>query len=204
MIEFKSPRIRYDEIKRKADEVRALFKEQSLPLDIHSAIEFDFGFEIRPVVNLRDKGNTEALLLRDRKAILIDAGYFQDDRQQNRVRFSLAHELGHIFIHEELGVQFDSIDEWVTFRREVDEGDYKWYERQADEFAGRLLVPPLELQSLITEAFSTPRFSRIDSSLFSSVEVKDVVAELLKDKFGVAQKTLAIRIDREQLWPPKI
>ena len=61
-----APRIRFDEIRRKADAVRALFKDQSVPVDILSAAEFDLHYEIRPVKNLGDSANSNALLYGDR------------------------------------------------------------------------------------------------------------------------------------------
>ncbi len=139
-MKIEAPHIAFRDIKQKADEIRSQFQDQTIPFDIHAAIEFDLDFEIRPVKELRDKANSDALLLCGQKTILIDEEYFLDERQQNRIRFSLAHELGHFFLHPMLKPELSNIEDWIHFQKNIDDESFGWFESQANEFAGRLLV----------------------------------------------------------------
>ena len=200
-MKIEAPRLTFARIRQIADEVRAGFKNQSLPIEILDAIEFDLGYEIRPVKGLRDDGNTDALLLRNEKAILIDQEYYLDDRQQNRVRFSVAHELGHAFLHPDFALEFNSIDEWVLFQESISPDSFEWFESQADEFAGRLLVPVEALKKAIS-AEVAPLLKTASRNELESDEVIDVIATFINQRFGVSSNVLAIRIQREKLWPP--
>jgi len=176
------------------------FNDQSVPVKILEAVEFDLKIEIRPQRNLRDDGNTDALLLRNEHAILVDEAYFMDRRQQNRVRFSVAHELGHLYLHPNLQPAFNSIDDWVNFQLDIDKEAFEWFELQADEFAGRLLVPIAELTRVLRRDIPA-NILRFSKNQLASDEVIDVVAALTCAKFGVCQYTMAKRIRRERLWP---
>lgn len=55
--------------------------------------------------------------------------------RSNRYRFSIAHELGHIFLEHLLDERF------AYLRSDLSEEEYKCYERQADKFAIKLLCP---------------------------------------------------------------
>lgn len=62
--------------------------------------------------------------------------------QLNRLRFSIAHELGHLFLHRELfeSANIQTPDHLLDWLNEHDGRKYE-FEREANEFAGRLLVP---------------------------------------------------------------
>ena len=63
--------------------------------------------------------------------------------------FSFSHELGHFFLHKELYIKFgiSSPEDWKDFILNVPENEYRSFEWQANEFAGRLLVPYPELET---------------------------------------------------------
>ena len=44
----------------------------------------------------------EALLVGDLKTIAVDRDVFMDPRAENRLRFSVAHELGHLILHRDV------------------------------------------------------------------------------------------------------
>lgn len=65
--------------------------------------------------------------------------FYNGDIKNNiveRIRFSIAHELGHILLNH-----FDENDSPVL-RRGLDDEEYLKYEHEADSFANELLVPP--------------------------------------------------------------
>ena len=77
-----------------------------------------------------------------------------NDKFANRMRFSFGHELGHFFLHKDLYMRFgiDSPERWKDFISNVPESEYRNFEWQANEFAGGLLVPYLELQTEMEKA----------------------------------------------------
>jgi Zn-dependent peptidase ImmA (M78 family) len=69
---------------------------------------------------LREAGDVDALLLGDLKTIAVDQNYFLNERAQNRLRFSVAHEIGHLILHSDIfsKIQYSSIAEWKMTNRE--------------------------------------------------------------------------------------
>ena len=110
------------------------------------------------------------------------------------MRFSIAHELGHFYLHKDIlnTVSFDSEDEWVKFVSELNNSDR--LEIQANEFAGRLVVPRERLVELIKQ-------ERIKATEFAvnAGELESVLAMMLSRKFNTSQEVITIRFQRENL-----
>lgn len=120
--EFNAPFIPIEEIRRTADEFRTRYWPQnSIPIDIFAILEFELDLEIRPILNLKEAGDVDALLLGDFRTIVVDQRDFLDERAQNRLRFSIAHEIGHLTLHSELfsKIQHSSIQEWIGFFQQI-------------------------------------------------------------------------------------
>src|SRR3989338_4654570 len=85
----------------------------------------------------------------DLKDITIDEWTWK--HQLGRYRFTLAHELGHIVLHQHLYEprQFHTIEEWKQFINSIPEKDHAWYEWQAHAFAGLVLVPAEQLKAVV-------------------------------------------------------
>jgi Zn-dependent peptidase ImmA (M78 family) len=62
--------------------------------------------------------------------------------RQNRLRFTVAHELGHWELHREYAARltFASFEDFARHFKADDPSRY-WLEKEANEFAGQLLVP---------------------------------------------------------------
>ncbi len=201
---FQAPYISKEEIWRKADQFRQNYwPQQTIPVDVYDIIEFGLDIEIRPVKNLRQTGDTDALLLGNLSTIIIDSDDFYDDRMQNRVRFSLAHELGHLVLHADVfrNLQHSSIDEWIKFMQCLPEREYDWIEFHAYEFAGRLLVPSQMLRVEFDNAVTFAKekgFTDWDETGISAV---DYIASHICRKFDVSSQVIERRIKREELRP---
>ncbi len=89
------------------------------------------------------KTDIEGFISNNFKNIFIDNNIYSDERYENRLRFTLAHEVGHLILHKNiiLKCKFRTENEWINFREDMSEDDLDWFEWQAYEFAGRLLVP---------------------------------------------------------------
>lgn len=80
----------------------------------------------------------------DLKSILVDKRAFMSPRLEYRLRFSVAHEIGHLILHRDIyaGLRHATAAEWFDYISAIPEAECGWVEWQAYEFAGRLLVPP--------------------------------------------------------------
>ncbi len=126
-----------------------------------------------------------------------------DDRWQNRIRFSVAHEVGHLILHADLCQAFRPAtrDEWIEFVQTVDNDEYFIIEQQAYEFAGRLLVPR---DMLLTELkIVKPKVEEAKRKLPNIGEspLREYVAVAVCRRFGVSDQVILRRIEREGLWP---
>jgi Zn-dependent peptidase ImmA (M78 family) len=187
------------EIREKADIYReTICPKQEIPLDIFTIIEFDLDIDIQPIPNLKTSADTETVLLSDFSTILVDRDDFMDDRFQNRMTFSIAHELGHIELHQRLIDDFfpDSVDEYIETLLKVSEIQYRRFEYQAYEFAGRLLVPRDKLvNELKKERDNIQRF--LAEFPGPSDYLAAHVATNINGKFGVSSDVIEKRIDKE-------
>jgi hypothetical protein len=142
--EFKCPFMTHDEIWQAAERFRAQYwPENALPVDTEKIVEFGLKLDIEPQAGLLSALETDAWLKRDLTGIIVDLNSFMEARYGNRLRFTMAHEIGHLILHRQLlsDFQIDSIEKYKEFMKDIPEQQYRNYEYQANEFAGRLLVP---------------------------------------------------------------
>ena len=98
---FKAPYIDQQEIWRQADAFRSrLWPSNEIPIGVLEIVEFELDLEVRPISKLKEDNDIDALLLGDWKTIVVDQAQYMDERYANRLRFSLAHELGHYVLHQ--------------------------------------------------------------------------------------------------------
>jgi|ERR1035437_234006 Zn-dependent peptidase ImmA (M78 family) len=142
---FKPRKIKFQDIRAIAEQARKDFKIEpdQIPFPIDEIIEFNLKIDIIPIFGLNSGSDIEAFLSHDLKSMNVDASIFMDERYNKRLRFTFAHELGHYYLHQDIirQLKYDNFDEWFDFIRNVDPDDFDWFEKQANEFAGRLLVP---------------------------------------------------------------
>jgi len=180
--------------------------EEIIPVNIEKIIENDIGLNIIPKHGLMPEYNIKAYLTRELDSIVIDYDYYEEDRYQNWSRFSLAHELGHFVLHKDIyaNLPISSPDEWKEFSKEIPEKIYSDFEWQANEFAGRLLVPRSQLIKEIER-------------VYKEIEVKEILYYLENDSdavlwrispalckpFCISEDVIEKRVKREKLWPPE-
>ncbi len=202
---FKAPFIKIEDIRTAADEFRSKYRPQNtIPVDIFDILEFDLDIEIRTIFNLRDAEDVDALLLGNFKTIVVDQNDFLNDRAQNRLRFSVAHEIGHYVLHSDIfsKIQYSSIEEWIDFFQKIPDDQYTWIERYAYEFAGRLLVPRENLIEKLTEAVSIVKSSGFEAWDSSGESAREYIAHAIARYFEVSEQIIDKRLIRENLWPP--
>jgi len=195
--EFTAPFISPVEIREKVETFRKQHKScQKVPVDIEYLIEIDLKFDVVPIDGLRRDFDIDALILSDRETIVIDKELHMHDNA-NRLRYSLAHELGHYVLHKDVWsiFKFDSPHKWIEFQKKVDTSQYGYLEGHANEFAGRLLVP---YEKLLEEVNAL--LKKLPSSF--SMKLEEIVpffAPTLCKLFEVSDQVIEIRLEREKI-----
>jgi Zn-dependent peptidase ImmA (M78 family) len=179
-------------------------KKDQLPVDVITLAEIELKLNLIPFPDLFEKFQADAALIQDFSAIYVDAeSYILLEEapiwKQYRLRFSLAHELGHYILHREIAERqkFQSFDQFFQWIRTCG-GEKYTLEQAANEFAGRLLVPRQRLEShlskLIENIEPVMRYWR------TSAEMLHMFAESIHAMYGVNAVVIEVRLEREGLW----
>jgi len=179
------PRLEYEAIRLKADEVlKQSWPEATIPINVERIVDSRLKIDIIPVPGLRDEIGVDGFLSRDRDAIYVD------ERVSNaiptRYRFTLAHEVGHLVLHEELYrvADFTTPAEWLEFQSSLLEKDYSRYEFQAYCFGGLILVPQSALADAVEAAVLKAKRGGYNVDLSDPAD-RAYVADWIGKKFGV-------------------
>jgi hypothetical protein len=206
--DFKCPYIDKSEIWKRAEKFRDdYWPESALPVDFEKIIEKRLRLDIEPQHKLLDDLDIDAYLKKDLSGIVVDYKCYMDERFMNRLRFSYAHEVGHLILHRDLYSQFpiDDLSSWKKFIYEVPDREYGFIEYQANEFAGRVLVPKkrlvAELSSCIQQIKNAGLFDYMKSNPDA---VLSSISQTLCKPFGVSSQVMERRVEREGLWPPEV
>ncbi len=202
---FKAPFISKERIWQEADRLRATHPAgRGLPVQVLDLAEFDLGLDLIPADRLREHLDIEALLMGDLKSVLVDQRAFMSPRLEYRLRFSIAHEIGHLILHRDIygGLQHNTAKGWFDFISAIPDVEYGWVEWQAYEFAGRLLVPPDALREAFQAAIKSAQAAGYSDWLAGDEAALDYIATRIAPKFGVSAEVIAKRLRVEKFWPP--
>lgn len=166
-----------------------------IPVPIIEIVELKLELNIVPVMGLMRDHNVDSFLTRDLRDLVVDEEIYM--HQENRTRFSFAHEVGHLVIHSEYlrSLNIGSIDAW---KKEVlGKGTgHAPMETQANMFASFLLMPTPSLR----EEFEKQKKIVATHPLFK--QAKDIddralaqyVAKPVAKRFGVSEEAANIRL----------
>jgi Zn-dependent peptidase ImmA (M78 family) len=150
---LKPKRLRWEEIRQRAEGFREEYVDppDTIPVPVEEILEFDLGIIPLPKKGLLQEIDVDGFLSRDLKYLIVDADIYDDPRQENRLRFTYAHEIGHLVLHKDeiKSCEFRTEEDWIHFREDMSEEYLLWFEQQAYEFAGRLLVPVHHLKQTL-------------------------------------------------------
>jgi Zn-dependent peptidase ImmA (M78 family) len=198
--EFKAPFLRPPEIAKSANQfLNQYYPVRNPPIPIEEIVEFQLGLNIFPVRNYKNTTTIESALSNDLKTIYVDE-YLMNKGFVNRYRFSLAHEVGHIFLHSEVFKEFPckSAYDWKKFIMEVDMDQYQWLETHAYQFAGLILVPPdILARELKIIQVSYEKDGQAPNS--EIVIFEEYVMNRLKEKFQVSSDVINKRLKADGL-----
>ena len=175
----------------------------SIPVEIEHVIEATMGIRIIPLKNLQRDDSLEGFISLDFNSIYVDEDLYIDDRSYKRVRFTIAHEIGHLILHRFTidMVKFSSEEDWKQFRLNLLSEPLRWFESQASEFAGRLLVP----RDQLVEIFKVVRKDIIrknaswDAIKIDDDEILAAAAWEIAPKFDVSHQVIEKRLKKENV-----
>lgn len=176
------------------------WNDKQLPVNVELVAE-KAGLSIIPE-NLPE--NVDAYLTIDANSIIVNSRFFGNEQYVNRLRFSIAHELGHFVVHKNFlkSLRFSTVAAYLKFFDNLSENEHDLFEYQANEFAGRLLVPVSRLYEVLKHGLQE---LQQDGSIKLYEDNLDpllwVLLPRLSWPFGVSDQVLEIRLKREELWP---
>jgi len=144
-----APYLPYDKLRAEADRFLTRYHESGeMPIPIEKIVEFKLGLDIVPVPGLQEEFDVDAFITSDLAEIRVDR--FIQENRPSRYRFSLAHEVAHLVIHQDIFklLTFSTIAQWKDVMSSIPEEPYSWIEWQAYALGGLILVPGQPLRDL--------------------------------------------------------
>lgn len=196
---IKASYLSYEDIWRRADQfLKEHHAEGTIPVPIERIVEFRLEMDIVPIPGLRDLIDMEGFVTSDLREIYVEELVY--NKWPNRYRFTLAHEVGHVVLHESIfrEAQFSSIEGWKQFINSISEKEHSWLEYQAYAFAGLVLVPR---EPLISEAQQCVQM--VESEGIKLREDSDFawsrIAAFLAKRFEVSTEVIEKRIAKDKI-----
>lgn len=184
------------QISEAADKTRLKFWGDKIPVDIEKILEIGLKISIIPSPGLQNRVNVDAFISSNWKNIYVDNGRYMSDSYYRRIRFSLAHELGHFILHKDIfeSLNIDTLEEYYRFYNECPQEQSKYLEAQANKFAGYLLMPRDILEAYKIKYLREARNKLIGTPLENNEEIdlNGVIAQDLADIFEVSSQAMEI------------
>ena len=189
------------EIKRKVDLFRKKYWGDIIPVNIEIIIEKKLSIEIIPLPGLKSQCNTDAFISSDWKNVFVDNDKYMDDSYYNRLRFSIAHETGHMVLHKSLyqNLKIKSMEDFRNFLIEVPGKQYGYIETQVNKFANYFLIPRdiliNERQAILNE--------HKDILDINAKQLNGYIATPLSKIFGVSAEAMEIALSDLSMFNDK-
>lgn len=192
---FTAPYLNNVAIAEKVETFRNKFWDDTVPVEIEEIIGLKLKMDVVPIPGFFRLTNIDALITSDWKCVYVDKNEYLDDRQYNRLRFSLAHEIGHFVMHKEVYSSFriKNLEDYYKFYKEIPERQYWYLECQANKFASYLLAPRKILAAEMEkelESKNEPRLKKIDRKKLNSY-----LAKPLAKIFQVSEEVVNYALD---------
>jgi len=191
--EIKIPFVSDIEIRRQANNFREKYWEGVLPVDVEKIIDVKLKIDIIPVPEMEKIAYTNALITSNWESIYVDKDLFEDERRQSRLRFSLAHEIGHFVLHRHIydDFQIHSTEDFYKFMDDMPQQEYGYLEAQANKFASQLVIPRDYLNTELNKELKNigDEIKSVDKQT-----LKPYIANPLTREFGVSVEAMEIAL----------
>lgn len=193
--DFSVPFIHVNEIEQHVTLVLDKYWDNKLPIDIELICE-KMDINLIPIPGLKSLSSTDGFLPRSLNEI-----YWDPNVVEVRVRFTVAHELGHFILHKNLisDLNFSSIEEWKDFCSNIHSLERNKAESQANIFAAKILVPKdLLVQEIINMKSEISTALKALHNNDSELLLEYVCIPIAKI-FKVSEETIKYRILNEEI-----
>lgn len=182
-----------EQLERHAEEfLREYHPTLALPVPIEEIVEFRVRLEVLALPGLEKGFGVESFLTKSGTAIVVDER--QMLRQEQRYRFSLAHEIGHWILHRGLyaGATIEGLEEYLAFYASLEDAAIEAMEFQARNLGGRILLPrdPFLVQARVV---LPGLLAKLPASPSTELVCKGL-AKLLAEKFNVHTQVIETRL----------
>jgi Zn-dependent peptidase ImmA (M78 family) len=192
--DFKVEFVSKEDIENITKRFREKFCENNFPLEIESIIERKLNIEIVPIPGLKRVCNSDALITSNWKMIYVDNNYYLDERYENRIRFSFAHEIGHLILHKKIyeGLKIKKFEDFIQYIEYIPREQYGRLETQADIFASHLLIPRELLNKERQKIFK--KIPELEKIKVDKSTLDPYLASPLSSIFGVSRQAVEIAL----------
>jgi Zn-dependent peptidase ImmA (M78 family) len=121
----------------------------------------------------------------------------------HRLRFSIAHELGHAYLHREKLRQYESFfssDDPLAYN--PPESDFHWFDVQANDFASYLLLPDIQFNRAVNNVFSQYGLHRVPfvvDNQKGKFPIYYNIVNALAEQFDVSKEQIKTRLKMDNL-----
>jgi len=191
----------YGELRQIAvDFLAANHSAGGIPVPVEEIVEFHLQLDIVPIPGLRRNYDVDGFVSQDFRDISVDQDL--QERRPADYRYTLAHELSHVLIHQDVikQLKFDSVEEWKAMILAERSDEQSVYEGQAHDLGCLILVPPARL----VEEFENDR-RRINATGLAPERLgergRKIVESDMAQRFNVPRFVITDRMNRDRLWP---
>lgn len=191
---FKTPYISNQKIRELAEKARMEFWGKEAPVDIEKIL-IKLKINIIPVNGLMTYIKFDSFISSDWRNVYVDNDAYFDDYKYRRVRFSMAHELGHSILHKEIykSLNIKSLEDYYSFYENVSGDQYSFLETQANNFASYFLVPR-EILIEKREKLIKELKKKLEGSGHENADLTDYIIEALAEQFNVSPGPIRIAL----------
>jgi Zn-dependent peptidase ImmA (M78 family) len=193
--QFKISPLSNKEIREAADRIRVKFWGENIPVDIEHILEIDLKISIIPLPGLQNQISFDSFISSDWSNVYVDNDKYMSDSGYRRVRFSLAHELGHFVLHREVfgDLKIKSWEDYYRFYLEAPDDQYRFLEDQANKFAGYFLIPHEAMEQYREKLLVKARKLLVGTALENKeVDLTGVIAGEMAEIFNVSAQAMEI------------
>lgn len=191
----------YDELRQIAAEfLDKYWPDRVIPVDIEGIVDVGFGIDIVTVPHLYALVEVAGFLSPDGTEVYVDREVYEHPKLYH-LRFTLAHELAHLYLHADLlrAADYTTPEEWYDFQESLPEDARSWYEWQANSFAGLVLVPPNAFAEKVQDAKQLARDGGMEVDLEDD-RTRSYLAEWIGRRFEVSAEVILRRGKYDGYW----
>lgn len=161
----------------------------SIPVPIEDIVEIELNVRVILIHGLIRNFGINAFITQAFDSIIIDEAMYS--KQPERIRFTIAEEIGHLFLHRNWYFKNGpkSLEDYLKWQEKIDTNLYSYIERQAKTFAGLILIPTSAIKEKWGE-FCRKNNLRTPCSVYN---LPDTFPELSQE-FGVSSESMLVRL----------